>query len=67
MASQYYGFNRGTDLSPNAITTGTSTGSTDVEVRIDLTKGITRQDAYLILEAVIRYIEDGRSTEIASI
>lgn len=67
MASQYFGYNRGTDLSPNAITTGTSTGSTDVEVRIDLTKGITRQDAYLILEAVIRYIEDGRSTEIASI
>ena len=67
MASQYYGYNRGTNLSPNAITTGTSTGSTDVEVRIDLTKGITRQDAYLILEAVIRYIEDGRSTEIASI
>lgn len=67
MASQYFGYNRGTDLSPNAITTDTSSGSTDVELRIDLTKSITRQDAKLIVDAIMRYIEDGRSTEMASI
>lgn len=67
MASQYYGYNRGTDLSPNAITTGSSTGSTDVELRVDLAKSLTREDVYEIAEAIIRYIQDGRSTEIPNI
>lgn len=67
MASQYFGFNRGTDLSPNAITTGTSSGSTDVELRIDLTKSITKQDAKLMVDAITRYIEDARTTSLASI
>lgn len=67
MASEYYGYNRGTDLSPYAITVGTSSGSTDVEVRIDLTKSITRLDATLILEAIIRYIQNQANAEIASL
>lgn len=67
MASQYYGYSRGTDLSPDAITTGAATGSTDVELRIDLTKAITRFEAKQIVDAIMRYIEDNRSVEIASI
>lgn len=67
MASQYFGYNRGTDLSVNAVTTGTSTGSTDVELRIDLTKSITKQDAKLICDAIVRVIEDAATTSLASI
>lgn len=62
MASQYIGYNRGADLSPDKATTGTSTGSTDVELRIDLAKSLTRQDVLLITEAIERYISDLRST-----
>lgn len=67
MASEYFGYNRGTDLSPDAVTTGTSTGSTDVEVRVDLTKSLTKLDVLLILEAIERVIEDQRTATIANI
>lgn len=67
MASQYFGYNRGTDLSPDAITTGTSTGSTDVELRVDLTKSLTKEDIQLISDAIIRMILDARTVTIANI
>ena len=67
MASQYFGFNRGTDLSPDAITTGTSSGSTDVELRVDLTKSLTKEDILLITEAIIRMIIDQRTTTIGNV
>lgn len=52
MASLYIGLNRGqTGSSAGDFTIGSSTGSTDVELRIDTGKSLTRQDVYLILEA----------------
>lgn len=65
MASEYYGFNRGQDtLSPGGITVGTSTGSTDLELRIDLTKNLTRLDINALVEKILQYINDGRSAEL---
>jgi hypothetical protein len=61
MASIYIGFNRGADLSPDKATEGSSTGSTDVELRIDTSKSMTRQDVNLITEAILRYLNDGRT------
>lgn len=63
MASQFIGLNRGAQLqNPGSVTSGTSTGSTDVELRIDLTKSLTRLDIKLLTEALIRYVDDGRVT-----
>jgi len=68
MADLYIGFNVGADYSPDKATVGSSTGSTDVEVRIDLTKldgkTKTRLDVNLILEAVERVINDGRTATL---
>ena len=47
MASAYYGANRGTSLGliPKDLTTSASaSGSTDIEIRIDLTKNWTRRE-----------------------
>lgn len=60
MASKYIGANRGTDLSPDAFTVGTSSGSTDMEFRADLTKSLNTEDCVLFLQGVIRRLEDGR-------
>lgn len=60
MASIYIGYNRGADLSPDQATEGASTGSMDVELRIDTGKGLNRGEIILILEAIERYIADGR-------
>lgn len=62
MSSEYIGFNVDADYSPDQATVGTSTGSTDVELRIDLTKVTSRMQALLIIEAITRYIEDGRTS-----
>lgn len=51
MASFYYGCNRGTSLGEveKDITTGTSSGSTDIEIRIDETKSLNRNDVVTFL------------------
>jgi hypothetical protein len=56
MAQQYIGVNRGADYNPDALTVGTSTGSTDVELRIDDTKGWTTAELYAVMDAIERYI-----------
>ncbi len=61
MASIFIGYNRGASLDPGNATEGASTGSTDVELRIDTGKGLTRQDVALIVEAIERYLNDGRT------
>lgn len=61
MASLFIGLNRGTqDQGPDEVTVGTSTGSTDVELRMDETKSLTQMDILLLTEALLRYIIDGR-------
>ncbi len=66
MASQYMGFNRGADLSPGKIITNTVTGGTDIELRIDLTKNLTRMDVELTVEAIMQYLLDG-STKVLGV
>lgn len=61
MASIYIGYNRGADLSPDKATEGASTGSTDVELRIDTGKDLTRNEVTDISEAILRYLNDGRT------
>lgn len=65
MADIYIGYNFGADLSPDQATEGASTGSTDVELRISTTNlataKATRLDVLLIMEAIERYLSDGRT------
>ena len=58
MASEYYGVNRGTlsGAFPGNVTVGTSTGSTDIELRVDLTKGSTKLDVINALDSIRNYI-----------
>lgn len=68
MADRYYGFNFGADLSVEKVTTGTSTGSTDVELRISTTNMASvkaaRTDILQILEAIEEVILDGRTATL---
>lgn len=60
----YVGYNYGADLSPDQATEGSSTGSTNVELRItydDAAYVPSRTDILLIAEAIKRYLEDGRT------
>lgn len=58
MASTFIGLNRGQQGTVvGDFTVGTSTGSTDVEVRIDTGKSLTRGEVKLILEAIVRMID----------
>lgn len=53
MASIYVGFNRGTEgFTISDFTTGASSGSTDMELRWDTGKSLTRLDLEKFLEAV---------------
>lgn len=56
MTQRYIGVNRGADYSPDALTVGTSTGGTDIELRIDDTKGLTTVEIDAILDAFERYV-----------
>ena len=61
MASIYVGLNRGAqDQGPDKVTEGASTGATDVELRFDTGKALTRKDINLLTRALLRYINDGR-------
>jgi len=64
MASAYFGYNFGGDYSPDQITASASaSGSTDIELRIDLTKlnkNVTEGEINRAVEAIMRYINDSR-------
>ena len=58
MAQQYVGLNRGQQgFKVSDFTVGTSTGSTDFEVRYDDSKSLTRHDLVKMLKAVRRFYE----------
>lgn len=66
MASIFIGANRGEpDYGPDpqtgGIVEGASTGSTDVELRIDTGKGLTRHEVDVIVSRLIEYLLDGRT------
>ena len=68
MAGVSYGLDRGADQSPDKITVGTLTVTTnDVELRWDTTKHLTREDIFLILEAFGRRLNSGRNTDVANV
>lgn len=54
MASEFYGINRG-QTEPDVVK-GTSTNSTDIEVRVDLTKGLLESEVLFLLETIINKI-----------
>lgn len=62
MASIFLGVNRGQNDNPETVTEGAATGSTDIELRIDTGKGSTRNDVYVKVKQILRYLQDGRST-----
>lgn len=66
MTSAYFGFNFAADYSPDKITESASaSGTTDVELRIDLTKltaGINRASITHLVEKILERINDGRCT-----
>jgi hypothetical protein len=59
MASEYFGLNRGDSGNIYKVQTGTSTSSTDVELRADLTKSLTRLDIELLVETIMNFINSG--------
>ena len=65
MASIFLGLNRGAADSPDKVTEGPATGGTDVELRIDTGKGLTRMEVTLITERLLQALNDGRSTYFA--
>ena len=61
MASIYIGLNRGAyGIQVDEVSVGTSTNSTDVELRMDETKSLTRKDIRLIMEVFRAWLNDGR-------
>lgn len=62
MADHFFGLNKGgvNDSFP-AVTVGTSTGATDVEVRIADGASISRKDAVLLLQAIEQWINMNQS------
>lgn len=65
MAQNFIGMNRGQFTArPGALTVGTATGNTDIELRMDTTKGLTKKDVMLFLCALENYIvSNGVGTE----
>ncbi len=62
MASSYMGVNSGDEFNPDKVqVSATTTTSTDIELRIDLTKSPNRQKVINALETIISAIADGRA------
>lgn len=61
MASIFLGLNRGADGAPDQVTEGAATGSTDVELRIDTGKSLTRAEVTRLTERLLAALNDGRS------
>lgn len=68
MASVSFGVNRGADSQPDKITVGTLAVSTsDIELRIDNTKGLTRQEITILTLRLLDEVNDGRQAVLANI
>lgn len=64
MASFYIGLNRGApNLQPENLATGTSTNSTDMELRYDETKSITREDVMNFLDTLRVFLLAGNISQ----
>jgi hypothetical protein len=58
MASEFFGINRGQLDGPIYlnVTVGSSTGATDIELRVDTGKGSTKKDVIVALRAFEHYL-----------
>jgi len=64
MASIYIGLNRGApNLQPENLAVGTSTNSTDMELRYDETKALTREDVMNFLDTARVYLLAGNISQ----
>ena len=60
MANTFIGINRGQPpINPLSFTVGASTGSTDIELRIDTGKGTLKMDVVKALEGMRAYLLSG--------
>lgn len=70
MANVFLGLNQGADYSPDNVQEGSSTNSTDVEVRIAVppTSGANwpKGELVIALQKIIEAIEDGRFTYLTT-
>ena len=57
MAGIFYALDRADLTNGNKPATGTSTQSKEVEIQVTTAVGVTRKDAKLVIERLIRYIE----------
>ncbi len=58
MTQRYYGLNRGQNAKYVEPTVGTSTGSTDMELRVDDTKLINKKELEILVERIMQYIDE---------
>ncbi len=66
MADHFVGLNRGQEgFLFSDFTTGTSTGATDVELRVADAKSLTRKDVHNIIEAFERFFENSQQVTAA--
>jgi len=56
MASNFLGINRGQTDQPGNVVTGSSTQSTDFELRVDTGKGSTKEDVVKAMRAIEKFI-----------
>ncbi len=67
MASAYFGLNRGqsgrsSPAGTSPVTeSATTTGSTDVEIRVDLTKSLTKSEIYQLVTRINEWMNENRS------
>lgn len=69
MASVSFGLNRGAADQPYNVVLGTQAVTTyDIEVRVDNTKGLTREEIAIALERIKETVLDGaRSSTLANV
>jgi hypothetical protein len=60
MASAYFGLNRG-QTEFQVTESGTTSGSTDIEIRIDLTKGLQKSEMLQLIEMIENHILKNQS------
>lgn len=62
MASRYYGINRGQTLNgygTAVVAEGSSTGTKDLEIAVDLSKSLTKLEVLLLIDELKQYITKG--------
>lgn len=64
MASRFYGVNVGA-MQPKDVTEGAATGSTALEVQIDLTKCTDKLQAVNMMKTILNYLETVETNPIA--